>query len=100
MEGPLPPAVSTVTVALWAATVWGANVIVPVVQVWPAFSVRLPVHVPAGTVKSVESLLAKGAEARSTVPFWAVSVNVPQLAESPAPTLPQLRLFVLGATVP
>jgi len=67
--GPAPPAVSTVTVALSVATLCGVKVIGPLVQVWSAFNVRPPVQVPAGMVKSVESLLTKGVAASVTAPF-------------------------------
>jgi hypothetical protein len=97
----LPAVGDAVTVSLFAPIVVGLNVIVPVTQVWPAVKVALA-QVPAGTVKSMESVFANGVAPNTTVPPEAVIVTVPvlQVAESPAPTLAQVRDTGEAAIVP
>jgi hypothetical protein len=98
---PSPLVVATVTVSVLAPVVVGLKVIVPVVQVAPEAIARLAVQVPSGVVKSVPSELVSGVAPNTTGP-WAVNVIVPvlQVAESPAPTLPQVKDAGLAAIAP
>ena len=88
---PVPLAVLTVTVSLFAPEEAGLKVIVPVVQEEPEAIVDDAVQVPSPTVKSVESLFVNGVEDRSTRPPEAVSVIEPvQVDDEPELTVGQL----------
>jgi hypothetical protein len=89
---PVPALAATVTVSDLAPVVAGLKVIVPVVQEAPFVSTLLAVQVPKGAVKSVLSVPLNGVADKVTGPPEAVKVIVPapQVAEVPAPTVPQV----------
>lgn len=97
----LPSVGVAVTVSVFDPTVVGLKRIVPVVQVCPEVKFALA-QVPAGTVKSVESVFAKGVAPKLMAPPDAVIVVVPapQVREAPAPVLPQDKDVGEAAIVP
>jgi hypothetical protein len=88
---PVPVVVLTVTVSVRLAAEAGLKVIVPVVQEAPEANTSLAVQVPKGAVKSVLSVALNGVADKVTGPPEAVKVIEPvlQVAEAPAPKLPQ-----------